>query len=143
MEELVEQILESYIRELINGEGYKILYLESVEHLEFFFGEGVLTRDPSLKKGKIIELFGCIGRLLIQITHFQQTNREGSNNNYFSNLDTIVLPLPYHPLPIGNSMSSFHWEQGQFVVPSFVLFDEQISQILRQMKPNKKKHPPH
>jgi hypothetical protein len=66
-------------------------------------------------------------------------NREGTNN-YFSNLDTIVLPLPYHQLPIGNSMSSFHREQGQFVVPSFVLFDEQICQILHQMKaPNKKK----
>jgi hypothetical protein len=36
-------------------------------------------------------------------------------------------------------MSSFHREQGQFVVPSFVLFDEQICQILHQMKPKKKK----
>jgi hypothetical protein len=58
-------------------------------------------------------------------------------NNYFSNLDMIVLLLPYHQLPIGNTMSSFHREQGQFVVPSFVLFDEQICQILRQMKPKK------
>jgi hypothetical protein len=52
----------------------------------------------------------------------------------------IVVPLPYHPLPIGNTMSSFHREQGQFVVPSFVLFDEQIRhKILRQMTPQKKK----
>jgi hypothetical protein len=51
----------------------------------------------------------------------------------------IVVPLPYHRLPIGNTMSSFHRDQGQFVVPSFVLFDEQIRQkILRQMTPKRK-----
>jgi hypothetical protein len=70
-----------------------------------------------------------------------ETNREGTNN-YFSNLDTIVLPLPYHQLPIGNSMSSFHREQGQFVVPSFVLFDEKIMPNIAPNETQKKKKTP-
>jgi hypothetical protein len=39
-------------------------------------------------------------------------------------------------------MSSFHREQGQLVVPSFVLFDEQICQILHpnETKKNNIRH---